>query len=160
MKTYIHAPKDYVCPICLVIEGVEDERTMGRQADIVYRDDLVLAYINSKFVGNNPGHVIVVPVAHFENLYALPAAYGHRIMEVSQKLALALKEVRACDGIWVVQNNEPASGQHAFHYHMHLFPRFAGDELKEREIRGEVRVADPGERIPYAEALRAYLEKQ
>lgn len=154
---YNHAPADYVCPICLAIQGVENDQTMAKQADIVYRDELALVYVNSKFVGNNPGHVIVVPTAHFENLYELPAAYAHRIIEVSQKMALALKAVRKCDGIWVIQNNEPASGQHAFHYHMHLFPRFDGDNLRELDIAGHVRVADPAERAPYAEALRAYL---
>jgi histidine triad (HIT) family protein len=155
-----HAPADYVCPICLAIQGVESEQTMARQADIVYRDELALVYVNSKFVGNNPGHVIVVPTAHFENLYELPAGYAHRIIEVSRMMALALKAVRQCDGIWVVQNNEPASGQHAFHYHMHIFPRFEGDRLRELELEGNVRVADPAERAPYAEALRAYLASQ
>lgn len=152
-----HAPADYVCPICLAIEGIENEHTMAKQADIVYRDKFALVYVNSKFVGNNPGHVIVVPTAHFENLYELPIKYAHRIIEVSQKMALALKAVRHCDGVWVVQNNEPASGQHAFHYHMHIFPRFNGDSLRELDVAGDVRVAKPSERAPYAAALRTYL---
>lgn len=130
---------------------------MARQADIVYRDDLTLVYINSKFIGNNPGHVIVVPTAHFENLYDLPTAYAQAIMETSQKMALALKAVRACDGVWIEQNNEPASGQHAFHYHMHVVPRFEGDDLRAELAAGNVWVADPSERLPYADALRKYL---
>jgi histidine triad (HIT) family protein len=154
-----HAPDNYKCPICLAIEGIENEHTMARQADIVYRDDLVLVYVNSKFVGNNPGHVIVVPVKHFENLYELPANYAARIMEVAQKMALALKEVRKCDGVMIQQNNEPASGQHAFHYHMHVFPRFEGDDFAMQNASGNVRVADPLERIPYADALKAHLSK-
>jgi histidine triad (HIT) family protein len=156
---YNHAPKDYVCPICLAIQGVESDQTMAKQADIVYRDDLALVYVNSKFVGNNPGHVIVVPTAHFENLYDLPVAYAHRVIEVARKMALALKAVRACDGVWIEQNNEPASGQHAFHYHMHVIPRFTGDNLKKELGEGNVRLATPEERIPYAEALRAELAK-
>ncbi len=155
-----HAPKDYVCPICLAIQGIENEQTMAKQTDIVYRDDLVLVYVNSKFIGNNPGHVIVMPVAHFENLYELPPEYAHRIMEVSQKMALALKAVRTCDGVWIEQNNEPASGQHAFHYHMHAIPRFENDDLRKELAAGNVRVADPAERLPYAEALKTYLATQ
>ncbi len=138
------------------MQGVEDERTMGRQADIVYRDEHTLVYVNSKFVGNNPGHVIVVPVVHYENLYDLPQDVAHAIMDTAQKMALALKAVRTCDGVWIEQNNEPASGQHAFHYHMHVYPRFDGDDLKKLAAEGS-RVADPKERVPYAEALRAYL---
>ena len=69
---YNHAPQEYKCPICLAIEGIESEDTMMKQDDIFYRDDLVMAVINSKFVGNNPGHAIVVPLKHYENLYELP----------------------------------------------------------------------------------------
>jgi histidine triad (HIT) family protein len=75
-------------------------------------------------------------------------------------MALALKAVRKCDAIWIVQNNEPASGQHAFHYHMHVFPRWDNDNLRELDIQGNVRVSDPAERTPYAEALKAYLANQ
>lgn len=154
---YNHAPKDYKCPICLTIQGVENESTMAKQNDIVYRDDLVLVYVNSKFIEGNPGHVIVVPIKHFENIYELPVEYSHRVAEISQKMALALKVIRKCDGIWVEQNNEPASGQHAFHYHMHVVPRFDGDDLKNKLAAGKTYVADPEERKPYAEALRKYL---
>jgi histidine triad (HIT) family protein len=131
---------------------------MAMQADIVYRDELALVYVNSKFMGNNPGHVIVVPTKHFENLYNLPLEYAHRIMEISQKMSLALKVVRKCDGVRLMQNNEPASGQHALHYHMHVIPRFEGDNLTQELAAGNVRVAEPSERIPYAEALREYLQ--
>lgn len=154
---YNHAAADYVCPICLAIQGVENDQTMAKQADIVYRDTHALVYVNSKFVGNNPGHVIVVPTVHYENLYDLPREYAHRIIEVSQMMACALKSVRKCDGVWVVQNNEPASGQHALHYHMHIFPRYVNDNLRQLDVAGHVRVAAPAERAPYAEALRAYL---
>ncbi|MBU0750519.1 HIT domain-containing protein [Patescibacteria group bacterium] len=154
---YNHAPEGYICPICLAVQGIESEQTMAKQSDIVYRDALTLVYVNSKFVGNNPGHVIVVPTAHFENLYDLPVEYAHAIVETSQKLAQALKAVRKCDGVWIEQNNEPASGQHAFHYHMHIIPRFEDDDLRNELAKGNTRVTEASERLPYAEALRAYL---
>lgn len=154
---YNHAPENYICPICLLVQGVESEDTMAKQVDIVYRDELVLAYVNSKFIESNPGHVIVVPTKHFENLYELPKEYADRIMEVSQKMALAFKDVRKCDGVWIEQNNEPASGQHAFHYHMHIVPRFEGDNLKQVLAAGGTYVTEPDDRIPYTEALKAYF---
>jgi len=154
---YNHAPSDYVCPICLTVQGIENDQTMARQADIVYRDEYVIALINSKFIKSNPGHVIVVPINHFENIYELPVEYAHRVIEVSQKIALALKSLRHCDGVWIEQNNEPASGQHAFHYHMHVVPRFENDHLKKQLAEGNIYVADPADRIPYAEAMKLYL---
>lgn len=150
-----HAPPNYTCPICLAVAGIENEATMMRQADIFYRDDLVLAAINSKFLGSNPGHVIVVPLKHFENLYELPTAESNQIMKVSREVAIALKEVRKCDGVTFQQNNEPASGQHAFHYHAHIFPRFENDQFAANQA--DVRVSLPAERRPYAAALKEYF---
>ncbi|MEN9604500.1 MAG: hypothetical protein RJB39_185 [Candidatus Parcubacteria bacterium] len=154
---YKHAPQNYNCPICLTINGIENEFNMAKQADIVYRDEKTLVFVNSKFIESNPGHVIVVPTAHFENIYELPTEYSHAIAETAQKMAVALKEVRTCDGIWIEQNNEPASGQHAFHYHMHVVPRFKDDNLKQVLAAGKTYVADPTDRVGYAEALRGYF---
>src|SRR3989344_8108167 len=149
---YNHAPQEYKCPICLAIEGIESEDTMMKQDDIFYRDDLVMAVINSKFVGNNPGHAIVVPLKHYENLYELPEKEANQIMKVSKEVAIAMKEVRKSDGVMVQQNNEPASGQHAFHYHMHIFPRFTDDKFQENILN--VRVSSPEERKTYSSAMK------
>jgi histidine triad (HIT) family protein len=149
---YKHAPTDYGCPICSAITGIEDHRTMIRRSDIVYQDELVTAFISSFFVGNNPGHPIVVPNRHYENLYDLPDSEAHRIISVSRLVATALKKSHSCDGVMVRQNNEPASGQHAFHYHMHLFPRY-DDDLLEESMGKSIR-STPEERLPYADRLR------
>ena len=149
---YNHAPENYKCPLCLAGQGVENEYTMVKQADIFYKDELVFAMINSKFIRTNPGHVIVVPTEHYENIYDISNEVGHRIFDVSKVVALALKEIRGCDGIMIKQNNEPASGQHAFHYHMHVIPRFNNDNLGKKVL-----IADPKERLPYADELRKYF---
>lgn len=150
-----HAPENYECPICLAIAGTESDATWIKQADIFYRDELVLAFVGSKFIKGNEGHPLVVPVAHHENLYTLPDATGHRIMEVTKLVANALKSIRRCDGVTLIQNNEPAGDQHAFHYHTHVIPRFDGDTLHE-EIWKTYK-SQPEERIAYAEALRVYF---
>ncbi|KXK08889.1 MAG: AP-4-A phosphorylase [Microgenomates bacterium OLB22] len=152
-----HAPHNYNCPLCLAIQGIESDATMMKQADIFYRDDLVMAAINSKFIGNNPGHIIVFPVTHYENLYDLPEKEGNRIMNIAKEITLALKEIRKCDGTMILQNNEPASGQHAFHYHLHIFPRFEGDELHAN--MSDSRVATPEERKPFSSAMKEYFNK-
>ncbi len=151
-----HAPKDYICPICLGINGTENENTMIRQSDIVYKDDLVTAFIGSFFVGNNPAHVIVVPNKHFENIYDLPKNYAHKIFDIAQHVAFALKETRKCDGVTTLQNNEPAGNQHAFHYHFHVFPRFKDDNLHANMHIS--RASSVGERKPYADELRLYFQ--
>jgi histidine triad (HIT) family protein len=152
---YNHAPENYKCVLCLPAQGIESEDTMMKQADIFYKDDLVIAAINSKIIESNPGHVIIFPVQHFENIYDMPDEVSARVAKVAKHVAIALKELRICDGVTTQQNNEPAGGQHAFHYHFHIFPRFVGDKLYSDS---PVKVSDPAERIPYADALRKYFD--
>jgi len=57
----------------------------------------------------------------------------------------------------IQQNNEPASGQHAFHYHMHIFPRFENDHFSENQ--SNVRVSDPEERKPFSSDMKKYFRK-
>lgn len=152
-----HAPENYKCPICLGVQGIENDDTLIRQTDIVFRDNLATIFIGSFFVGNNPGHPIIVPNQHFENLYDLPVEIGARILELSKNIAVALKDVRRCDGVTIVQNNEPIGGQHAFHYHMHVFPRFIEDDLHANMHHSRKTI--PDQRISYAQALKEYYER-
>jgi histidine triad (HIT) family protein len=155
---YNNAPLGYKCPICLAIRGIENEDTWIKQADIFYRDDAVLGFISSKFIEGNEGHPLLVPIEHRENIFDLPPETGARISQLATKTALALKELRRCDGITILQNNEPAGDQHAFHYHLHVCPRFVGDSFHENLMRG--RVSRPEKRTAYAEELRSYFGRQ
>ncbi|MBP9670632.1 HIT family protein [Candidatus Woesebacteria bacterium] len=151
-----HVSSDYICPICLGVAGVESEDTLMRLTDIVYIDEFVTAFINSFWIKNNPGHVIVVPNDHYENLYDLPTDLGAHIFRVAKKVAIAMKEAYRCDGITTLQNNEPAGGQHAFHYHHHIFPRYENDDLHENMSNKQL--ADPTIRKEYADKLRSSLQ--
>jgi histidine triad (HIT) family protein len=152
---YNHASKNYVCPICPAINGVENEYAWIKQADIVYRDDIVTVFIGTKFVKNNPGHPIIVPNIHYENFYDLLDETACHIFKVAKQVAVALKIFRKCEGITITQNNEPAGDQHAFHYHLHVFPRFIGDELFKNMT--DARVSSAEERTVFAEGLRKLL---
>lgn len=153
---YNHAPKNYVCPICLGVKGAETDETMIRNSDIVYRDELVMAFVSSFFIADNLGHLVIVPIEHFENLYEIPESVGNRIFVVSKKIAEAMKTAYKCPGVMTMQNNEPASDQHAFHYHLHLFPRYEGDRLHER-MNAEKKRTTAKERLPFAERMRQIL---
>ncbi|MBI3983686.1 HIT family protein [Candidatus Microgenomates bacterium] len=133
--------------------------TLIRGTDIIYRDDLVTCLINSFFVGKNAGHVIVVPNRHYENLYDLPVKYGHRIFDISQRIAILMKQLYRCDGITLKQNNEPAGDQHAFHYHLHIFPRYHDDNFNLQQPTNK-RLANSDERSQYAAKFRAALARK
>lgn len=159
MDKYMNAPKDYICPICLGVQGVENDHTLIHPSDFVYKDDQVSALINSFWIGENKGHVIIVPNEHYENIYEIPEEVGHRIFDVSKILTIAIREVYKAEGITLRQNNEPAGDQHAFHYHLHIFPRYAGDEFNLNASK-KSKLHPPEERAIYAEKLKKYLKSK
>lgn len=152
---YNHTPPSYICPICLGVQGVENSQTLIRQSDILFQDDAVTAFIASYFIGKNDGHVIVVPNEHFENMFDLPDEVGAHVFSVAKKMAAAMMEAYGCGGVTTLQNNGPDAGQHAFHYHLHLFPRYENDGIythmnSKRETTAE-------ERLVFAEKMKAQL---
>lgn len=151
-----HAPKSYKCPICIGLKGIENEDTLLKQADEVYKDDLVAVYINSFWIPTCEGYVIIVPNKHYENIYELPDKMGHRIFEVAKKISIAMRKAYKCDGITTRQNNEPAGNQHAFHFHFHIFPRYDNDSFNINLTKKSV-LSDPEDRIKYANKLKKHL---
>lgn len=154
---YNHAPPDYICPICLGVQGTENDKTLIRQPDIVYRDEQVMVFIASYFIGQNSGHLIVVPTQHFENLYDLPDDIGAHLFSIARRAATVMRQAYNCQGVMTLQNNEPASGQHAFHYHLHLFPRYANDQIFEHMT--SKRETTPDERLPFAQKIKNHWNK-
>lgn len=114
---------------------------------------MVTAFIACDWWPKNPGHVLVVPNRHYENIYDLPIEEGGRIHQVVQEVALAMKRAYGCDGISTRQHNEPAGNQDVWHYHVHVFPRYGDDDLY---LLGKRRTS-PEERAPYSEMLRCSL---
>lgn len=153
---YNHATKDDPCFICPAIQGVENDEILIKQTDIFYKDSFITAFISSFFRPNNPGHVIIVPNEHYENIYDLPDEISHKIQDLAKQVAIALKAVYQSDGVSTAQHNEPAGNQHAFHYHFHVFPRYKDDQLY--ELMGEKIVSTPEQRLPYAEKLKTYFK--
>ncbi len=48
---------------------------------------------------------------------------------LAKKMAERMTEVLKCDGFNIVQNNGEIAGQTVFHFHMHLIPRYEGDNV-------------------------------
>ncbi|MFO7169094.1 MAG: HIT family protein [Chloroflexota bacterium] len=149
---YSHAPPGYDCPFCRIARD-DFGPILTRPEDVVLRRPEVTAFISSHWWPRNPGHVLVIPNAHYENLYVLPDAAGAAIHAAARDVALAMKRAYGCAGISTRQHNEPAGQQEVWHYHLHVFPRYPGDAL----YTSERRATAPEERAPYAERLRAAL---
>ena len=91
----------------------------------IYEDDYSFAFLDIKPV--NPGHVLVIPKEHAQDMFEMSSeSWGH-VMKVVHKLAPAVLAATNADGINLVMNNRREAGQEVDHAHMHIIPRHADD---------------------------------
>ena len=152
---YNHSPDNYLCPFCLLIQGIEHKEVLSIQSDIIYHDRKVTAFISSHQWPNNHGNVVIIPNRHYENIYDLPIHYAVGIQRIAKKIALTMKAVYSCDGVSTRQHNEPCGNQDIWHYHLHVTPRYNGDQYY--SAQKELMAAD--ERAGHAQRLRDFLLK-
>ena len=150
-----HKPKDYICPFCLLVKGVENEHVYTRQNEIIYKNRSLTAFVSSHGWPNNKGIVIIVPNEHYENIYEVPESILKQIAVLSKKIALTIKKVYGCDGVSIRQHNEPAGNQDTWHYHYQIIPRYLNDKLyQNHDLK---KMLDPKERKIFAEKLKRQM---
>jgi histidine triad (HIT) family protein len=150
---YHHAPVHYRCPFCLIASQQTDASIETNLDDIVLANEQVTAFVSSRWWPHNPGHVIIIPNQHYENIYDLPLSAATAIHTVAREIALAMKQQYHCPGISTRQHNEPAGNQDVWHYHLHVFPRYHNDQLYVNQRHRTT----PEQRQPYAIQLRTYF---
>ena len=120
----------------------------------VYEDEETLAFLDINPV--NKGHVLVIPKDHYENIFDIPKDKLTKIIEVVQKIAIAIKKMGA-DGVNIVSNNGKAADQHVFHLHIHVIPRYYNDGKEMDSISKRTKYKDENEMIEYANKIRLFL---
>jgi len=96
-------------------------------AAIIYEDNATIAFLDIR--PTNKGHALIVPKQHSRNILDIETQDLHHLMTVAQKIAHAMRDTLSADGITTTMNTEPAGGQEIFHTHIHVIPRFEGDNI-------------------------------
>jgi len=99
------------CIFCKIIHGEIPGRIIDQNAEVV----VIVSLEN---------HPLVLTREHVVDIFALTDRQGAAVMSEAIKIANAMREALAPDGIHVAQSNGEAAGQEVFHYHMHLYPRW------------------------------------
>ena len=94
----------------------------------VFEDDAVLAFMDINPIA--PGHSLVIPKFHTENIMDAPEAWAAVTVNGIQRLARAVNKTLSPEGINILQTNGPGAAQSVLHLHMHVVPRWAGDDMK------------------------------
>ena len=102
----------------------------------VFEDDQTLAFMDIFPVA--PGHTLVITKDHAENIFEASADLLRAVAATSKRIAEVIDRELTPEGLGVFQLNGAAAGQTVFHYHLHLIPRSAGEELKlHARVRGD-----------------------
>lgn len=122
--------KEENCIFCKIANG-------EIPAKALYEDELFKVILDRGPASR--GHALILPKDHFANLYEIPDDIASKVLILAKKMVTKMTEVLKCDGFNLVQNNGEVAGQTVFHFHVHLIPRYIGDEhLKISWTPGEI----------------------
>ena len=108
------------CVFCEIVKGTKDAR-------VVYESDYVIGMIDPRQA--NPGHVLVIPKAHFPDIYALSEEAGSEIMKAMILLSRTVRKAFEPDGLSIWQSDGRGAHQEIPHVHFHIHPRKINDGL-------------------------------
>lgn len=110
------------CAFCAIIAG-------RLSASIVATDEHTIAFVDLRQF--HPGHVLVVPRRHLADIRALDgddgAAIGAALMAATARIARVVDAAFPSDGISVWHSAGAGANQEVPHLHIHVHPRFLGD---------------------------------
>ena len=136
------------CVFCKVIRGEVPSVKL-------YEDERTYAFMDINPL--SPGHSLVIPKYHAENIYVTPPHAAGVVMVTLSKVAAAINRAVKPEGINILQANGPGAQQSVFHIHFHIIPRSTDDGLT---MNWELQSGDMAEINSVAEKIRTEIEKE
>jgi len=147
---YVRGKKARGCILCLIRDSSPEVEDL-----CVLRDGLFLASVN--LYPYNPGHLIVFPCRHVEDLRELTGEEELRLSELQRTLLDVLDRTHGPRAYNIGYNMGPDAGASIAHLHMHIIPRYPRELGMADLIAGKrVLVEDPRET---ARIVRKALER-
>ena len=84
----------------------------------------------------SPGHTLIIPHQHYPDFFAIPAEERQQLLTLLDQAKTELDQSLAPQGYNIGINCGAVAGQTVFHLHIHLIPRYQGDQ---EDPRGGVR---------------------
>lgn len=107
-------PKMDPCYLCGIVEHPASWNLIERTA-------LTATILNGRQF--ETGQCMVLPLRHAPTLLELTEPEEAAVMAAAKRVAKALLEAYAPDGVLLYQNNGLGSGQEVPHFHLHVVPR-------------------------------------
>ncbi len=94
-------------------------------AEVVYEDENATAVMDVH--PRAPGHVMVLPKVHAENILDLPDDKIEGVFKAVKNVTGILQKALSPDGFTIGINHGKVSGQTIDHLHIHIMPRWHSD---------------------------------
>lgn len=117
------------CVFCRIVRGEE-------WAARVAEDDEHIAFMDIRPMSR--GHTLVAPKKHYRDVFEMSADDVARLYGFAARVAWAVKRALNPAGLNLLQNNGTAAGQVIFHVHVHVIPRYSGDEKRFKSGMGRI----------------------
>lgn len=101
------------CVFCRIIGGEE-------MVSIIYEDEEVIAFLDIQPL--YPGHVLVAPKAHHDNLFYVAEPLAARTFATARRILPGVARATGCRAVNLFSPNGADGGQDVFHFHLHLLP--------------------------------------
>lgn len=112
---------DMKCEFCQIIKRQSP-------AGIVYEDEKVIAIIPlSPFT---EGHTLIIPKLHVQSFLDVSVEMLSYMVQIAHEIGIGIarSEFRG-DGLNLWLSDGKEAGQTVMHVHLHIFPRYKGDEF-------------------------------
>lgn len=94
-------------------------------AEIVFEDEMTVAFIDLRQY--NPGHTLVIPRRHYQDVRELDVAIGGALMATVSLITRAVGDAFPNQGISLWNSIGEAAFQEVPHLHFHVHPRLLND---------------------------------
>ena len=136
---YVKGRQPAGCILCLARDQNTDVADLS-----IWRDDLFIASVN--LYPYNPGHLLLYPLRHVEDIRELTAAEEQRLLRLQRWLLGMLDKACAPYAYNIGYNMGTAAGASISHLHLHIIPRYPRETGIADLIAGRrVLVEDPRE---------------
>ena len=106
-----------MCVFCKIVNG----EIPGFK---LYENDLVIAILDIS--QTTKGHTLIIPKRHVQDVFELSQEDANAVMEA----CLYVTEKLNVENVNLVNNSGLLAGQSVMHFHLHVIPRYEGDEFK------------------------------
>jgi histidine triad (HIT) family protein len=107
------------CDFCRIARGIDEA------PEIVCEGESWIAFF--PLDPATPGHTLVIPRTHVEDLWKVAPPLGGKLMAAVIKVGRAVDVALQPDGMNLITSAGAAAEQSVFHLHLHVVPRWRAD---------------------------------